>query len=124
MGNEISVTSWDAFEREIKRIRRIHKESSTPLLFRGQGDAEWLLKTTLERRKFRPTSVVEYYRLVRRIKPAIKSLTNANWVLPSYDEIKEWAKDYDHEWERKNEFPGYSYLAHLRHQGFPSPLLD
>lgn len=124
MGNEISVRSWEEFEREIKRIRRTHAKSSTPLLFRGQGDAEWLLKTTLERKKFKPTSVIEYYRLVRRIKPAIESLTNASWHLPTYDEIKEWAGDYDHEWEHKNELPGYSYLAHLRHQGFPSPLLD
>jgi hypothetical protein len=44
--------------------------------------------------------------------------------LPTFQEIEEWTQDYDHPWEHSHEFPGYSYLAHLRHEGFPSPLLD
>lgn len=124
MGNEIQVSSWEECEKHIEDIQNRLKPNSSPLLFRGQINAEWTLKTTLERRTSNIRSVSSYYRLIRRVKPAIETFTNFDWELPSHQEVEKWAKEYDHDWEHSREIPGYSYLAHLRHHGFPSPLLD
>lgn len=123
MGNEIVVESWETFEREVYDIQERHKKSLTPLLFRGQANADWLLLSTLERSSFKRTPLVEYYRLIERINPAIESLTGSTWHLPQEREISDWAKDYS-KGRAGIELPAYSYLANLRHLGFPSPLLD
>jgi hypothetical protein len=63
----------------------------------------------------------EYYRTVSTIKPEIEAYTNQQWRLPEMGEIEGFAKSYDKiNWE----ILGYEFLAHLRHHGFPSPLLD
>jgi hypothetical protein len=124
MGNEIITHSWEECEEQIRQLERDNKKSSQPLLFRGQADAHWLLQTTLERKDRAFTSVEKYYRLTRRIKPTIESLTDSDWELPDYFAIRKWVDDYEHQWEQEEIIPGYSYLAHLRHHGFPSPLLD
>jgi len=95
------------------------------MLFRGQPDACWLLETTLDR-KSKQMQVGEYYRLIGRIKPEIESLTGVEWSLPVVPEIEKLLDGY-HDFSLALTFgkwPGYGYMAYLRHHGFPSPLLD
>jgi hypothetical protein len=56
------------------------------------------------------------------MKAEIEVFTGENWDTPSYPEILEWTKSYDE--FSINKLKCYEYLAHLRHRGFPSPLLD
>src|SRR5216684_3329846 len=92
--------------------------------FRGQANSKWYLNATLERRMDGTVTFSEYYSLIRTIKPAVETFTNSDWRLPGWKTIGRWASSYD-EWQKPNSYLlAYSYLSHLRHSGFPSPLLD
>jgi hypothetical protein len=70
-------------------------------------------------------SFVDYYTLIASIKPAVESFTGSAWAIPTWAEIAEWASSYDEQRRDPNKsLLAYDYLAHLRHNGFPSPLLD
>jgi hypothetical protein len=45
----IEVASWDAFQQKLKELCEQYGTDSSPLLFRGQGNSKWELKTTLDR---------------------------------------------------------------------------
>jgi len=55
--------------------------------------------------------VSTYYRIIEKIRAEIEAFTNRHWEIPdSLPEI--WRHEV------------YDYMIHLRHHGFPSPLLD
>lgn len=97
-----------------------------PLLFRGQANSEWSLKTTLDRSKNEGMSFAEYYRISSSFKTEVETLTEIEWVIPEYGEVVSRAASYDSfsvdfSFSR---YPPYEYMAYLRHHGVPSPLLD
>ena len=60
--------------------------------------------------------------LIAEIKPAIETFTGAEFHLPSRRDVDEGCREYDRfEWVLRDLI---TYMAHLRHGGFPSPLLD
>jgi hypothetical protein len=79
------------------------------------------LTTTLERRSSQPFSFIDYYRLALRIQRQIETESGLIWDVPAFPEIASWASEYD---LRHYSMLADGYLAHLRHNGFPSPLLD
>jgi hypothetical protein len=90
--------------------------------FRGQADARWSLHTTLERRSQRITKVHAYLRLITEIKSAVEVFTGHDFTMPTAKEIEERCRQYDlFQWFLLD---AITYMAHLRHGGFPSPLLD
>jgi hypothetical protein len=93
------------------------------ILFRGQGNAEWTLQTTLERRLGDrwPMSLWDYYRKAYSAKHEIGAHTGRIWEITEPQEYFAWLKDYH---SANFEFKEYGYLVYLRHFGFPSPLLD
>ena len=125
---QIDLESWNDFENELKHLREYRAKAlsagggASELLFRGQRNHFWPLKTTLERKVSKQTSFAEYFRLVSAARPQIETFTNLRWNIPEYPELREWAKDYDN--VKLTQFPGYDYFVYLRHHGFPSPLLD
>ena len=126
---QIFVDTWDDFETRLAELESDHqkRKNESPflvseLLFRGQGNADWGLLTTMERFFAREVSLRYYYRLALVAKPRIESFTNANWDTPIYKDYEEWLEKQDDIFLAN--FPGYEYLAYLRHHGFPSPLLD
>lgn len=115
---EMHVGTWQDCEQRLLKIEEENSKSLTGVWFRGVSNAEWELKTTLERRTCRPFSVAEYCQLMSRVKPEIETFTGKTWELP------EWAEpetDFG-EYFRKN--PALTFMTHLRHCGFPSPILD
>jgi hypothetical protein len=92
------------------------------ILWRGQADSEWPLKTTLERTVQRPYTVQDYMRGVDKCSPEIESLTGRQWELPTWPEIVEELVDVGRNW--RPHLPHYELLVYLRQHGFPSPLLD
>jgi hypothetical protein len=116
----IEVSNWQDFLQRLSEI-----EPRRQLLFRGHADSRWHLWTTLERRSD-SVSVADYFRVIRRVKPQIESITGDRFELPSEPRINELLEGHDR-FSRvlsAGEFPGYSYFIHLRRHGFPSPLLD
>jgi FRG domain len=90
--------------------------------FRGQGDATWKLRTTLERRSEKISVVSKYLNLISEIRPAIETFTGLVFDFPKAMQVEEMCREYDRFEYWFREFA--TYLAHLRHCGFPSPLLD
>jgi len=119
---EIRVNSWEQFEQEIAKLEAPGRPRWDELWFRGQANANWGLDTTLERRYGPSHAVGAYLRLINRIKPAVETFTEASFVTPTTSQIQEGAHSYDlfHNFI----LSGITYMAHLRHNGFPSPLLD
>jgi hypothetical protein len=104
-----------------RSIRREHARQAQNLWFRGQSNSGWKLTTTLERRASQTFSFIDYYKLVLRIRAQIEAESGLIWDVPEFDEMAHWARQYDQNHYR---MLAYEYLAHLRHNGFPSPLLD
>lgn len=126
---ERNVNTWEDFEKQLQDLRKELDVSSghpAPLLFRGQENSCWLLKTTLDRQKRERMLFKDYYRVISRIQPQIETLTEKQWMIPDYQEVEQSARDY-HSFDLQlwsGQCPGYAYMAYLRHHGFPSPLLD
>lgn len=119
---EKSLTSLAELESEIDSIRQLiqtkrrtpHQVLSKPL-FRGHADESWKLTTTLQRCTKRQYSVLAYNGVLCATACAAASLTDRSWPMEHEPQLKE---DY---------FftpPNYEFMAHARHHGFPTPLLD
>jgi len=127
---ERDVASWEEFLEGLEAIRKERASSvdyvqNCPLLFRGQRDSHWPLRTTLERTCGRML-YKDYYRIIARIRPQIESLLGGDWPILPYPEVERLVREYG---EFNNilwagDRPAYAYMAYLRHHGFPSPLLD
>jgi len=138
---EIDVESWAQFEEQLHTIREDHLScinsvyTHVPaLLYRGQCDSKWALETTLERQlqcisnSFKANMAVSsYLRFILRVKHQIESLTNQRWNTRHFPDYEKWTKERDLTLflnELSNNIVEYSYMTYLRHNGFPSPLLD
>jgi len=119
---DINVDTWEEFEEQLKVRQRSVGSGGSPLLFRGQGDSTWPLKTTLERSGGDGMRLRQYYQVISAITPEIETLTGAEWDVPQYPEIERSMRVY--ETLSSGHCPAYSYLVYLRHHGFPTPLLD
>jgi len=127
---EVYVKSWDEFEKQHRALEheRIQTESSSKFLYRGQGDRERKLLTTLERNG--QSGLTLKHHLIFAAKPQIESFTGGNWNILSYPKgFDAWLQDQNTNlplaFGFSTEFQTtYSYMVYLRHYGFPSPLLD
>ena len=134
------IETWDGFEGAIRELsceqeRRAkeHGPRLPKLLFRGLGNKEWGLETTLERsyllgeRRDDTSSLRKYYHETSRAKPAIETLSGRRFAIPKVPEFDQLVSDnaslgLEVTLFQKPEI--YEYLVYLRHHGFPSPLLD
>jgi hypothetical protein len=115
----IHVDTWHEFEQ---RVLGIKEQARRPqdILFRGQSNACWRLKTTLERRALRSFSVTEYFQLMAQIKPEIEAYTEKAWNSPNWSDPEPQTNFGEH----FRNHAAFRFMTHLRHLGFPSPLLD
>ena len=123
-----TINSWCEFVDQVEELyakRDSHAKLATAsvseLLFRGQSNSIFELKTTLERAVPREISVSKYFRFASIIKAKIESVTGKRWIIPSKEEFDEWL---DGDYPQFSNPPGYPFLVYLRHHGLPSPLLD
>lgn len=92
------------------------------MIFRGQSNSDWKLSTTLERYSKDTTDVKRYYNICLVAKNQIEAYTNHNLDIPDPEQYNNYIEEKGH-----NAFSrpiAYEFLVHLRHFGFPSPLLD
>lgn len=130
----IRVRSWDGFERALSDVRTRYGTYSRPLqsgktlerrvriLFRGQANAKWALQTTLERKTSEEIDIPRYLTYVTRTVSEVESFTGRRWSVPDYPDLLSEVAEKQR--DSHPHLPAYDYLVHLRHHGFPSPLLD
>jgi len=119
MKEPIILQSWEEFEQASLRIiseKRERKEKTEGHvdhpLFRGQSDSGWLLESTLDRLQ-KGMSVSDYYNnIIRVVHKHVETCTDRKWDLDKKVSLGEF------------DLPAYEFMAYLRHNGFPSPLLD
>ena len=124
-----NLRSWTGFNKKIlelnelrKRLCREKKGRVSELLFRGQSDESWKLRTTLERDlKIEKYNASKYFEATKRVHSEIATFTGRRWEVDSND-FDEWKEKFDPLFNRK--FPAQEYMIYLRHHGFPSPFLD
>lgn len=118
----VPVDTWQEFDGQVKFLRDGLTQRTTPILFRGHSDENWLLESTLDRTELANCSLEDYFLLISRVKPQIQAFTNKEWQIPDRGEFIGWLTSSDTfmPWR----FPAYEYMVYLRHHGFPSPLLD
>ena len=118
----VSLRSWEEFQDRVAQFDDPARKLWDETWFRGQSNAEWPLHTTLERRSSGIRAVSAYLNLISEIKPTIETFTSSNFTLPKGADIEEMCREYDRfAWVLRE---SATYLAHLRHGAFPSPLLD
>ena len=117
----INLDRWDEFEHTVRQtiIEEISYDSPRATIFRGQPNAEWHLRTTLERMIGKNMSAENYFNLIERIQTKIETFANQRWELPDYEDFEKRMKSH----YRMDE-QSFFYMTYLRHFGFPSPLLD
>jgi len=120
---EHEYSSWFDFVKMVEGgLKRDSEDVHYPSYYRGQPDATWQLKTTLERYTGLNLAVGTYCKMIEDIQPAIESFTNKKWDLTERQDFLESLK-HSPTWssDASNYF---QYMSYLRHFGFPSPLLD
>jgi photosystem II stability/assembly factor-like uncharacterized protein len=74
------LKNWEDFEKKLVELFKMREEMQkksekyvyvSVLLFRGQTESEWKLKTTLERNSDGPMDMLEYYSIIHDIKSEI-----------------------------------------------------
>jgi hypothetical protein len=131
---EICTSTWAEFVEAIELVRSKYGtfrrqidddamyERPNDILFRGQADASWELSTTLERKSREKFDVSAYVHKALLTKNEVESFGSRQWNLPNIPEAEAELKAKQDVF--KVHLPAYDYLVHLRHHGFPSPLLD
>jgi hypothetical protein len=122
MITETEIKSWKQLQIEIEKLVESLEEKSDNLLFRGQANSIWKLDTTMERELKTPVSLRRYYRFAHSAKDRLETLVEKSWDIVTPPEYDNWLNEKDT--LSYSPFPGYDYLAYLRHHGFPSPFID
>ena len=119
-----NFSTWDEFEEyALKKTDEANTKTSKDFyrpIFRGQANADWSLKTTLDRVRER-YDAFDYIEIIFSIKNKLETFTQQKW-----DGLNDPNKIFDdfHPDEYLGNPKSYPYMLYLRHHGFPSPLLD
>jgi len=130
-----NLDSWEEFEEVVKQIKIETEELkksrqtislTTPIIYRGQSDSRWHLESVLERKVKKDIIKVDsYFNLMLKVWNSHASRFKNKW--PNFEnEIRGLNVNSIHLFPTAdaNSNDIISFMAHLRHHGFPSPLLD
>lgn len=120
---------WEDVEETIKLLLddrpkglNLGDHYTSDWLFRGQGNSDWELESTLQRANPGSVELYWYFKKAISSKSQIETFTDRVWADIDYEEIHKSLSNYDQLVFKL--LPAYEYLVYLRHHGFPSPLLD
>lgn len=125
----IKVNTWEEFESKVEELYKEHKTKKqnsesyhSDLLFRGHGNSEWKLQTTLERyTKENSFNVKSYDQLLKSITPFINTTWSKKFITEVLEDEKYSGRSL---YTGELSFNNIELKTLLRHYGFPSPLLD
>jgi len=118
------LTSWEEFEEKIVEINERSRELQDKdqlsrmeyPLFRGHSDSGWHLESTLDRIQ-KGMSWSRCLHIIKVVREHVATCTGKKWDLGK-EEPKSSLGDFD------LPIPTYEFMAYLRHNEFPSPLID
>lgn len=131
---EINLNNWGEFKSTLEEIRGKHDyhesrfedgkifKKRNRILFRGQPNLP--LKTTLERKSEKEYTLNHYLTIATKRVGELESYNGAKWDIPDTPELFEEIKSIQSSNRVYIPQSSYAYLVHLRHHGYPSPLLD
>ncbi|MBW1909409.1 MAG: FRG domain-containing protein [Deltaproteobacteria bacterium] len=126
---EITVETWEEFEAKLADLLKQREEWTertslyiSDLLYRGQSNSSWKLKTTLERVVHTQMSMYKYYKTIHSSRYRVETFTETSWDIPAPEKYKDWLENEVNLF--LDSLPATNYMVYLRHLGFPSPLLD
>ncbi len=129
-----NLDSWEEFEEEVKngdieteKLKKSKKAFAltTPIIYRGLADSKWCLESVLERKIKKDITVNFYFNMMLEVWNRPVSAYKEKW--PELEnEIRGLNVDdiYLFPTTAANSNQIISFMVHLRHHGFPSPLLD
>lgn len=127
---EIKVSTFEYLREQVDKITERYGRNSAhrysvenTILFRGQPNADWDLRSTLERAIQGEWTLARYIGLARRIRPTIESYYPLPFSEPSDADVDTWLQNTARQLG-VFDVPSYDYLLYLRHHGFPSPFVD
>ncbi len=108
----------------VARIQKVKPDAgrSDGILYRGQSDSKWEIKTSLERYGKDRVGCNGYYRQIDAYKTLINPLIDRKFERKATR--TGYPFDFNQYEEGSWELPEMEYLAYLRHHGFPTPLVD
>ena len=121
---EAALNTWEDFEVELiaidnrfkERQRQNRRSSMEYPLCRGVGDSEYRLESTLDRIK-REMQFSDYQTIIEIVREHVSTCTGGKWDLGKKEGEINLGKF-------KLPLLTYKFMAYLRHNGFPSPLID
>jgi len=124
MKEPIPLNTWEDFERELVKINEnteaMYREGTLSRalypLFRGVKDNGYHLKSTLDRIQ-EGMSFSRYLEIIKIVREHIATCTGKKWDL-------EETKEPIHLGSLMLQPSHYEFMAYLRHNEFPSPLID
>jgi len=122
MKNIIELESWEAYCSAVEELK--HTYNNIPVLFRGQANSKWHLRTTLERFSKSRWTIRKYCDLVVNCMRDFGHLDEYTGDIPSLSDIDlELNENMSQVLVHVPSSISF-YWTFLRHHGFPSPLLD
>jgi hypothetical protein len=121
---EQTLKSWEEFEEKIVEINQCarvlqQQEQLSRMecpLFRGHSDSGWSLESTLDRIQ-KGMSYSRYLEIIKAVREHVATCTGRKWDLET-NEPKMHLGGFD------LPLSTYEFMAYLRHNKFPSPLID
>lgn len=125
----VELNSWDEFREHISQLRKKidddrddSKKRNYPMLFRGQSDSNWKLKSTLCREA---GGDEKWEILVNKYLEVLNSVYEDSMsILKKQDDFPQFSKKVAESMPYLNEKETLPFMVYVRHLGFPSPLLD
>lgn len=111
------ISTWQDYCEHVERLCRSHGGVNC-FQFRGHSEAAWPLDTTLDRVTTTLPTLRAYHFAISKAFPRIRSETTNSWDIPAMDDPLPGLFNEN----RSDDL--YEFMAHLRHHGFPSPLMD
>ena len=113
------LNTWEEFEEELRVTDKQFKERQQQMLrssmeyplYRGVTDSNYHLESTLDRIQ-KEMSVFEYLSILKIVHKHIETCTGRKFDLDTKVDLGRF------------DLPAYEFIAYLRHNGFPSPLID
>ncbi len=115
------IKSIETYTSEINQILT-QMDGRSGILYRGQLNSCWEIKSSLERHGINRIPCKEYYRLIDRYKPLLNPIIDRKFERKSNQ--SGYPFDFKEYEEGSWRLPEMEYLAYLRHHGFPTPLID
>jgi hypothetical protein len=115
------ISTIEAYNAEISRIVTSIGDRKR-ILYRGQRNASWEIKSSLERHGKNRIACEEYYKIIDRYKPLLNPIIDEKFERKS--DRTGYPFDFKEYEEGSWTLPEMEYLTYLRHHGFPTPLID